>query len=191
MNSVENNNNNSANIRNKSDEIKVNFIKNVLSQTGIPQNFIALPKSNENKIFFGFKNDETQRRDYILFENNTFYCVFCLCFSPLAENSLTQGVKYVPGCRITTKLGIHDNSANHQLAQNVYAEKSTNLNGGIQQNSKRNVLRIVLKIIIFLATHGKFSIKSKCKKKFFDSFFACLYKVDFNRDLVFLSFHAI
>lgn len=154
----ENNNYVKNNIRNEGDEAKVTFIKKILSLSEIPRNFIAHRNANIDNIFYYINDGKKLRRNYILFENNRFHCVYCLCFSPLVENLFVQGVEYVHGCRITNKLKDHDTARNHTLAQNIYLQKSAILNGegdGILQNPKRNVLRIVLKIIIFLATHGK------------------------------------
>lgn len=156
MNFDEENNNYAKIIRNETNEIKVNFIQNVLSKTEIPPNFIALRNTNINKIFYQTVAGASLRRNYVLFESNKFYCVYCLCFSLQGENLLVQGVGYVPGCRITEKLTIHDTSSHHNLAKRVYLEKSKIPNGEIvQENSKRNVIRVIMKIIIFLATHGK------------------------------------
>lgn len=146
------------NIRNQNDENRVNFIKNTLLQPDIPPNFVSIARSNIKNIFYLLENGKTQRRSYVLFENNKFYCVHCVCFSPLKENGLVRGVEYVQGCRISEKLKTHDTSSNHQLAQRIYLQKLSNLNGELAEpNTKRNVLRIILKIIIFLATHGKYS----------------------------------
>lgn len=150
-----------TNVRNESDVAKVNFIENVLSQTDMPPGFIGLRNANFNKIFFYIENGKTQRRNYIFFENNKFYCVYCICYSLLSENILVKGLEYVPGCRISVTLKNHESSKNHQLAERVYSQHSTNMNGEtqIQHNAKRNVIRIIIKIIIFLATHGEFSRK--------------------------------
>lgn len=149
-----------TNVRNESDAAKVN-IKNVLSQTSMPPSFIGLRNANFNKIFFNIENGKTQRRNYILFEHNKFYCVYCICYSLLGENILVKGLEYVAGCRVSVTLKNHESSKNHQLAEQIYLQHSTNLHEGtqIQQNAKRNVIRIIIKIIIFLATHGKFSKK--------------------------------
>lgn len=165
----ENNIHGATNVRNESDAVKVNFIENVLLQTDMPPSFIGLRNANFDKIFFYIENGITQRRNYILFEHNKFYCVYCICYSLLGENILVKGLEYVAGCRISVTLKNHECSKNHQLAERLYLQHSTYTHGGtqIQKNAKRNVIRIIMKIIIFLATHGEFRRKKTCSSSYF------------------------
>lgn len=149
-----NNNICAANIRNENDEKKVDFVKNVISTADLPSNFNVLSHTNVNKIFYCDTNGETHRRDYVFFENNKFYCVYCLCFSALDKNSFVQGVQYVRGCRLPEKLQKHDTAPYHLAAVHIFCTKSMSLIGEVHQNVKRNALKAIFKIIIFLATHG-------------------------------------
>lgn len=140
-------------IRNKSDEQKVIFIKNVISQKGIPVNFVAFEKSYANKIFF--RENEVQR-EWIFFENNKFFCAYCLCFSLRAKHRLIAGINYEQKCRISETLKLHETEANHIRARDIYAENSTtcDLKEMKNRSDKRIVLNTIVKIIIFQATHG-------------------------------------
>lgn len=74
------------------------------------------------------------------------------------KNSFVEGVKYVRGGRLPEKLRKHDISAHHDVAKRIFVVKSSNLDGEVQQNPKRNALKAIFKIIIFLATHDKYII---------------------------------
>lgn len=145
-------------IRTKNDETKAAFIKNVISKTGIPVNFKPLPRSYENKIFFRVKDGEHQQREYILFENNQFFCVYCLCFSLLENHRLVRGIKYEQNCRISYILNSHEDEAHHNRAKNIYLRIVSNCDrqDNINQLEKRNVIKAIVKIIIFIATHGQY-----------------------------------
>lgn len=151
---VNNNNNRAAIIRKENDEKKVNFIKNN-SYVLIPADLIVLPKTNINKILYYQENDRTVRREYLYFENNSFYCSYCLCFSFADDSDFVKGVEYVRGNRLPTKLSKHDSAPYHLNAKRIFEEKSTTPNGEIQQSTKRNALKAIFKILIFLATNGK------------------------------------
>lgn len=96
-NLVEENNNYDNNvlihhIRKESNETKINFIQNVISLEN-PVNFTPLPRSDVNKIFYRIKDGQKQRREWIHYEDNKFFCVYCVCFSALDEkNRLIKGV---------------------------------------------------------------------------------------------------
>lgn len=151
---INNNNNRAVVIRKENDEKKVNFIKNN-SYVLIPADLIVLPNTNINKIFYYQENERTVRREYLYFENNSFYCSYCLCFLFADDNNFVKGVEYVKGCRLPEKLHKHDSALYHLNAKRIFEEKSTTPNGEIQQSTKRNALKAIFKIIIFLATNGK------------------------------------
>lgn len=140
-------------IRNKSDADKVVFIKNIISQKGIPVNFSAFQNSYVHKIFF---RDDGEQRDWILYENNKFFCVFCLCFSLREKHRLIAGINYGKGCRISEIVKLHETEANHTRAKNIYAEKAATCDSEERKIrvEKRIVLDTIVKIIIFQSTHG-------------------------------------
>lgn len=151
--------NTSVGIRNQNIEIKVAFAKNVISQKDIPAEFVPIPRSCPEKIFYRINDDgEKQRREYILFENNKFFCVYCLCFSPREINRLIKGIDYVPGCRISNILSVHENEALHKLAIKEFDRINGNdpAQGDIDKPERRNAIKSIVKIIIFIATHGEY-----------------------------------
>lgn len=144
-------------IKNGSDECKIEFISAIISQNGIPPGFMEICRSNADKIFYEIINGEKHERQWVLFLNNKFYCVYCVCFSPMNENRLVKGVDYVKNCRITEKLNSHGKELHHKAANNAYLkiiadcekEKEAYQSGG------RIALKCIVKIIIFIATHGE------------------------------------
>lgn len=139
-------------IRSANNETKVGLIYHVISQIGIPAEFNPLPKSNGVKIFYRMRNDEPEQREWLLYENNKFFCVYCLCFSSLKNHRLIEGVEYVQKCRITETLNSHEFEAHHDVAKT----KFLNIASGCDKNWSENriVFEAIVKIIIFLATHG-------------------------------------
>lgn len=151
-----NNNFDVKSIKNKSNEIKLEFIKSVIPQTGIPGNFVPIWKTNNTrKIFYEIKDGHEQKRDWVFFQNNTFYCLYCLCFA-INENHFVNGIEYVKGCRITDNLKKHDEAAHHKHAHSTYLKCRESTHKPHQDDSeKRKVVRIIVKTIIYIATHGK------------------------------------
>lgn len=149
-------------IRSQCHEAKLNFIKNVLKECATPANFESTWKTNSTKkIFFRIKDGCEEKREWLLFDNNHFYCAYCVCFAS-KENQFVKGVEYVKGGRITDNLNKHEKQEQHQRAMGTYAELNANCRlkscQGVPRTAtaKRIVLRSILKIIIFLATHGKY-----------------------------------
>lgn len=114
-------------IRNSTDECKVEIISKIISQTGIPQEFMKIGGTNEQKIFYEIKDDNQQQREWLLFLDNKFFCIYCVCFSPLDQNRLVQGVKYEKHCRIIERVRSHGNESHHRTAQNAYSTIVTQL----------------------------------------------------------------
>lgn len=142
-------------IRNSTTEAKIEFITNVISKTNIPSDFNKIPRSRPEKIFYEIKDGKQCKREWVLFFQNKFYCVYCVCLSPLCGNRLVIGVEYVKGCRISEYLSSHEHESNHTGARNRYSELvSPNSGENMCQSAKRNVMRSIVKIIIFIATHG-------------------------------------
>lgn len=152
MEQINNNLSEQNNIRNKSIEHKVNFVKNVISQIGIPLDFKPIVYCIAENIFYQSVDGKSCRREWVLFQNNKFHCGYCLCFSALEGNRFVKGVEYVKGCRITSLLQLHARETHHQLAKNSYWNLVSK--DKIEHSEKRNVIKIIVKIVIFIATHG-------------------------------------
>lgn len=140
-------------IKDESDENKIVFIRNIISQKGIPANFVPLQNSYQNKIFL---RENGEQREWILFENNNFFCVYCVCFSLYEQHRLITGINYEKNCRISEFLKRHETEKHHIYAKNVYADKALTCETERQKNrsDKWIVLSSIVKIIIFQATHG-------------------------------------
>lgn len=144
-------------MKDQSHEVKLEFIKSVLAQTGIPAHFAPCWKTNSTeKIFYRIKDGQKQKREWVFFQEDKFYCVYCLCFA-LKENVFVKGVEYVKGCRITDKLNIHEEATYHNHALGTYLKHCPTQEACHYNSEKRDVMRIIVKIIIYLATHGKHS----------------------------------
>lgn len=156
------NNNNEVTIntiRIKNDEIKVNFVQNSVSQINIPLNFKPIPYSKTESIFYCTIEGKQHRREWLFFQNNSFYCVYCVCFSALDErNPFIKGVEYIRNCRVSEKLKSHETQTNHKLAKATYFNliSKCSTQEGIHHCESREIIGIVVKIIIFIATHGRY-----------------------------------
>lgn len=141
-----------------SDDEKVNFTKNVVKYTDIPAHFVPLKNCpGSEKIFYEFVDGQKRRREWLLFQNNRFYCVYCICFSKSNStntNRFIEGVEYGKGCRISGKLTDHEKGSHHILAKSTYFNLIDNVLS-VEGAQKRNVITIIVKIIIYIATHGK------------------------------------
>lgn len=145
----------SREIRNKRDTHKIDFIESIISQKGIPDNFVPLPRSFPNKIFF---KDDGEQREWISFENSTFFCAYCVCYSEYKNHRLIEGIKYEKGCRISEILKLHEAEKHHIAAKRIYTQRTSTCDVGEMNRleDKRIVLKSIAKIIIFQATHGEF-----------------------------------
>lgn len=158
------------NIRESTDHAKIEFISNVISSTDFPAEFKARSNarsnSNAEKKKFEIKNGEQQKREWVLFVNNKFYCIYCLCFSSLNKNRFVNGVEYVKNYRIVDKLCTHGKESNHKIAMDHYSRMVANYEEGERayQSGKRNAVKCIVKIIIYIATHGLYCDTIECKK---------------------------
>lgn len=139
-------------IRSSCDEAKVELISNIISQTEIPPDFKNKWCSYEDKIFYEIKDEKKHRREWILFLNNKFYCVYCLCFSSLDTNRFVKGIEFGKNCRISNTAKIHADESHHKVAANIYLAHTQEKTC---QTEKRDVLACIVKTIIFIATNGK------------------------------------
>lgn len=163
MNEMDNNNNDDQFdeidiVRNSESECKIEFVSSVISQNDIPPDFKKIGRSNVEKIFFEINDGNKIKREWIVFINNTFYCAYCVCFSPLNANRLVVGIEYMKNCRISDKLKWHAKESNHIAAKDAYLRIAARLEGGvITYNSEmRNALTCIVKIIIYITTHGQY-----------------------------------
>lgn len=145
------NNNNYATFKDQSIECKLVFIQNVLNQTEIPPFFGQKKKSAVKNIFFRIKNGEESRRHWIFFENECFFCAYCICFA--AKNIFVTGVQM--NKRTSDYVKKHDDQQYHKLAKNKYLELFSP-DQATTQSAKWKILRAVVKVIIFVGTHSRY-----------------------------------
>lgn len=139
-------------ICNKNLPEKLAFVQSVISCSTFTSSFVPTStQCNLNKILF---NKSNEKREWLLFQNNHFYCAYCLCFSASTVVSLQTGVANVIGNRITDTLNRHDEQHHHLHAKETYER---HISDGQFDNKTREILKIIVKIIIFIATHGKHS----------------------------------
>lgn len=139
-------------IRNADKKEKLKFVKDVITQQGVPSHFRPLPQCHTDKIFYTINDEGKKQREWLYIDENTFYCVYCLCFSERKGNRLVDGIEYIKGCRITEILNRHELGLSHTCARNIFAEHN-----GIAFNiDKADALKAIVKIIIYIATHGMY-----------------------------------
>lgn len=147
-------NDNFTGFENKSYEENIVFIKNTLSQQGIPANFVPLQHTNAEKVFF---RENGERFEWILFENGKFFCAYCLCFSSNRRGQFIAGYEYSVGSRCRATFNQHEKGKNHIIAKNIYVGKPES---GNERSYKRIALDSIVKIIIFQASHGTYLMLS-------------------------------
>lgn len=140
------------NIETKNQEEKLLFVQSVINAESIHNNFVPNSKLNVNKIFYS----NGVKREWILFEDNRFYCAYCLCYSSWRNHRLINGIECIAGCRITDTLNRHEEEAHHKRAKSVFQERSLNGNNH-RQSTMREILKIIVRIIIFIASHGEYN----------------------------------
>lgn len=145
-------------MRNNTDEAKTDIITTVIKQTEIPVDFEPISRSNAEKIFYEIQDDKKHKREWVFYFNNKFYCIYCLCFSPLDENRFVKGIEYLKNCRVVDKMRNHGKELHHITAKNAYLKKIGLYEGG---DSTRNALKCIIKIIIYIATHGSYCFTAK------------------------------
>lgn len=142
-----------SNLKYLTDEDKSEFITKIVSSSNIPTDFKAQRRTAE-KIFFELINGVMQKREWLLFSNGRFFCVYCVCFSSCSTNQFVIGVEFNKNRRIVKCIIAH----NHQfgLARNSYLRilESNHEAENLNCPENRNALTCIVKIIIFIATHG-------------------------------------
>lgn len=111
---------------------------------------------NENKI-------PTDLRKWIYCDKGKVYCVYCFCISTLSLNALIEGVNTNQLVSMITKaLRNHEISSIHKISKHKYLKFISEFDDAstivYNETSMQNraIIKVVLKIVIFLATHGKF-----------------------------------
>lgn len=144
-------------LRNSTIEAKIEFILDIISQPGVPNDVKSICCDHE-KLFYELKDGNKTKREWVSFFNNKFFCIYCLCFSTLDNNRFVQGVVFGKNCRITNKVQRHEKEKNHELAKRTYAKYAAEIEnkGEVYQSAQRNAIKCIVKIIIFIATHGEY-----------------------------------
>lgn len=154
-----------GNVARLNDEAKVDFIKNRLL-TGQPENFIAKTKTRPDHCKKLFYDDNNEIREWILVDNNIFYCLYCICFGQENNNTIIDelskdGINYInTNTRLSQKLKRHEDTKTHIYSQKMYLKAFSKLSlDGLPKtdysNEFRNAIRCAVKATIFLATHGQ------------------------------------
>lgn len=111
-------------------------------------------------------NGEFTRRNWLIYKHDNFFCMLCLCFGlnlslkSVSINQFINGIDYEdPFHRFIQKIRRHEDLQYHIASEKQYLEyikynKCDNTDAGDNRKS-RIVVEIVIKIIIFLATHNK------------------------------------
>lgn len=145
-----NNNNNYTKIKDQSEEFKIDFINNVLCQTELPC-FGLKKQTKTQNIFFRTENGQKIKREWLFFENGHFLCAYCICFA--ARNVFVTGVEM--NSRTSDYVKKHDGQSYHDLARRKYVELISPPQAP-SQSAKWKVLRAIVKVIIFVGTHGQY-----------------------------------
>lgn len=150
-----------SNINDISVEDKIKVISRIVSSTDIPNDFIVRKRGHTEKVFYEIINNEIQRREWLLFVNNTFYCVYCLCFSPNRKQQFVEGF----ACEkdgLVKRIKAHSIGVYHHTAKNKYSQlvaiNVENTAQTYEQSEEFKAAKCIVKIIIFLATHGSYFV---------------------------------
>lgn len=144
-----------SNLKYLTDEDKSEFITKIVSSSNISTDFKAQRRTAE-KIFFESINGVMQKREWLLFSNGHFFCVYCVCFSSCSTNQFVIGVEFNKNRRIVECIIAHNHRFHHGLAKNSYLGmiESNHEAENLNCPENRNALTCIVKIIIFIATHG-------------------------------------
>lgn len=168
---IENFNISAENIENLNIQEKIlliDFVSSLLDYDAEIQNHNQLEDKKIRKIY---TKEDSSRRKWLSYQNQKFYCVVCLCFGLKTKqvNSFISGVIYEePFYRFNQKIIRHENLQYHEASVKqylTYADSvsiSNSQNNCIDDNTHKGKLRIVveivIKIVIFLATHSEFCL---------------------------------
>lgn len=147
-------------IRHSSNEAKIQLISSVLSSNKIPIEINTRQTCTTEKFFYVIEDGERRKRSWLLFKNQKFYCVYCLCFASKNDMCFVLGVEH--DRRLIYKLNLHEKALQHSKAKDYYSQITSQLTPqltpqlthGIQME-KWNAVKSIIEIIIFIATHSK------------------------------------
>lgn len=86
------------------------------------------------------------------FENDCFFCAYCICLAP--KNIFVTGVQMSK--RTSDSVKRHEEQQYHNLAKRKYLELFSS-DQATTPSAKWKVLRAVVKVIIFVGSHSKYS----------------------------------
>lgn len=135
---------------------KIEFIEKIHNQTEIPSSIEKLKIETKilKKIFFRVNNGDEIKRKWLLFdeEENCFQCVYCSCCG--YSNKFAKGVQY--SIRIVEYIKRHETQQQHKAAEcSCMNLISPNQTQNLWNSEKTETLRLIIKTIIFTATHSK------------------------------------
>lgn len=148
----------------------MNFVQYVVSREKevVIRDFVSSRDASEKvvnaeKIFYDLGGDAKNWREWLLLDDNLFYCVYCLCFDVhnLSKNiSLTKGIDSKQSAfRLKQHLSRHEKSNLHCICKNEYIKAiSPELvicNYDERTLRNREIVKSIIRCIIFSATHGK------------------------------------
>lgn len=167
------------NVQSRSQAEKVVFVKYVLSRSieevlsevnlKFPQASGSGTYKNFQSVFYVYQKDKIHHpehfRDWLLFDSDKLFCAYCLCFSSSnlkAISLLCTGIdSKQPIHQINQCIRRHEASKFHEISKNEYSKAACDdvaKNENFTENVKetRNVVKMILKIIIFIITHSKY-----------------------------------
>lgn len=145
---------------------RVNFAKYVVSRVKedvIEEFGTILESSNKtikaDKIFY---SPVGNFREWLLLDSQLLYCVYCVCCdnNNLSKNvALANGVDYnQPAYRLKQHLTQHEKSKLHSVCKHEYLKAVSpdpvEWNYDDQVSKNREILKSIIRVIIFSATHG-------------------------------------
>lgn len=151
----------------KSDTEKVAVIQQVLSSTNSEKlkDFVQKFKSklSADTLFYSKidGHEKSVKREWILIKDNTFYCIYCICFSTWRKDALsTSGIDYnKSNSRLSEKLSRHERLNIHGQSMRCYLNLTNRATFNIPSNFDdtnyvRGAVRCIFKVILFISTHG-------------------------------------
>lgn len=155
-------------VRCRADNERANYVQFIVSRSEdevLSEYNSVYSDGRYEKIFYKQDpNKETKIwREWILYEEKNFYCVYCSCLDThnISKNvRLTKGLDSdAPLSRLTQHITTHENSKLHKIFKNDFLKavspaNSTNFNQRTAHN--REIVKRIIKVIIFNATYSKF-----------------------------------
>lgn len=162
------------NVLKQEENVKIHFAEYISSRPiddiydEFEENFSFVNKPSRHvlqKLIYNL--DEYKRpvniREWIICDKEKIFCVFCVCFlNSNEENILIKGISTKQLISVITKALVnHEHSCAHKISKHKYLkaaseyDSSISINYDEKTNQDRAVVKTVLKVIVFLATHGE------------------------------------